>query len=108
MTFWVLVREGCLQHVSYETDGCGSSHACGSMATVLATGKTLDNAMLLRQRDVLFALGGLPEEIQHCALLAVNTLQAACRNHLERRRGIEKPPAERFVEEAVGETEANQ
>ncbi|GAJ01203.1 unnamed protein product, partial [marine sediment metagenome] len=35
-----------------------------------------------RQEDVLTALGGLPEESRHCALLAANTMKRAVKYYL--------------------------
>ena len=34
------------------------------------------------QQDVLDALGGLPKENEHCALLAVNAIKDAIKNYL--------------------------
>jgi Mrp family chromosome partitioning ATPase len=79
MEFWVAEREGKVERVAFVTDGCGSSRACGSMATSLAEGQRIEAAASLRQADILEALGDhFPEE--HCALLAANTLKAACAN----------------------------
>ena len=78
MDFWVGVHGQVITRVSFVTDGCGSSHAAGSMATCLALGRTLADASSLTQQDVLDALGGFPEGSRHCALLAANTLRAAC------------------------------
>ncbi|NMC20661.1 MAG: P-loop NTPase, partial [Thermogutta sp.] len=61
------------------------SRAAGSMATELATGKLLKEALQIKQKDVLEALGGLPKESEHCALLAADTLQAAIRDYQGRR-----------------------
>jgi hypothetical protein len=36
--------------------------------------------MEIAQADILQALGGIPAESEHCALLAVSTLRAACEN----------------------------
>jgi Mrp family chromosome partitioning ATPase len=86
MEFWLLVQEKRVVHVSFITDGCGSSHACGSMATCLAEGKSVEEAAAISQQDILAALGGLPPAAEHCALLAANTLKAACEDclrHLE-------------------------
>lgn len=82
MEFWLLVRGDKLERVSFTTDGCGPSRACGSMATCLARGKSVDEAAALGQQDILDALGGLPEEVKHCALLAAVTLKAACDGYL--------------------------
>ena len=82
MAFWLQVADNRITRVTFDTDGCGSSLACGSMATELATGKTPKAAARLSQKDILAALGGLPPEVQHCALLAANTLRAACEEYL--------------------------
>ena len=68
---------------AFTTDGCGPSLASGSMATELVLGRTLEEAMAIRQETILTALGGLPAEVEHCALLAADTLQAACRDCLQ-------------------------
>lgn len=78
MEFWVKLLDDKVANVSFVTDGCGTSHACGSMATVLAEGKSLQEICAFSPEHILEALGGLPEANQHCALLAANTLKAAC------------------------------
>lgn len=83
MEFWLITQNGKVKGVSFITDGCGSSLVCGSMATCLAEGKAIENVLDLRQKDILDALGGFPPEFEHCALLSVNTLQAACENYLK-------------------------
>ena len=83
MEFWLLVRGGRLESVGFATDGCGWSRACGSMATCLAEGMSVGEATAIGQQDILRALGGLPPEVEHCALLAANTLKAACENSLQ-------------------------
>jgi ATP-binding protein involved in chromosome partitioning len=84
MEFRVQVRNGRVYRCAFTTDGCGPSLASGSMATTLAMGRAVEEASAIQQKDVLTALGGLPADSQHCALLAANTLQAACRDFLER------------------------
>jgi len=83
MEFWIWVDRDRVRKVSFLTDGCASSLAGGSMTTCLAEGKTTAQAKALMQKDVLDALDGLPEDHEHCALLATNTLAAACDNYLE-------------------------
>ena len=82
MEFWLLVRDGSVEKVGFITDGCGWSHACGSMATSLAKGKSIADAAVIGQQDILSALGGLLQEVEHCALLAANTLKAACDDYV--------------------------
>jgi nitrogen fixation NifU-like protein len=78
---WLKVEDNKIAGISFTTDGCMTSMAAGSMLTELAKGKSLIDAQKLSQQDVLDALGGLPEESEHCALLAVDTLKEAIRNY---------------------------
>lgn len=84
MEFWVLERDGHVIKSSFVTDGCGHSMACGSMATLLARGKSMREASAVGQQDILDALGDLPEESEHCALLASDTLRAALKDSAEK------------------------
>jgi Mrp family chromosome partitioning ATPase len=57
------------------------------MAACLAEGKRIEDVAALRQQDILHALGGLPMELEHCALLAADTLKAACEDYLAHSKG---------------------
>jgi len=82
MEIYLKVRDGKVMNASFWTDGCGPSIASGSMVTELAKGKILIEARKITQGDVLDALGGLPEDSLHCALLAANTLKEAIKDYL--------------------------
>lgn len=89
MDFWIKEENDTVENISFTTDGCVSSRACGSMACNMAQGKTLAKAALLSQKNVLDALGKFPEASMHCALLATNTLKAAIED-LEAHRRLTK------------------
>jgi nitrogen fixation NifU-like protein len=82
MEIWLRVKNGKIQAATFWTDGCGTTVAAGSMVTELAKGKSVAQALPISQQDILGALGGLPEESQHCALLAANTLREAITDYL--------------------------
>ena len=84
MEFWIRVREGRLVAVGFTTTGCGTSRAAGSMTAELAMAQALEVAQELDDVDVLDALGGLPSESRHCAVLATSTLLAAIDDALAR------------------------
>lgn len=77
MQIWLRVSNDVIVEATFWTDGCGSSIVCASMVTILAKGKNLEQAARIDQQTVLDELGGLPEDDQHCALLAANTLLEA-------------------------------
>lgn len=95
MEFWIQAENEKIKKISFITDGCDPSLACGSMATCLAQGETVVKAKVISQEDILHALEGLPEDHRHCALLAANTLKAACEDYLVQREKTDKAAAEK-------------
>ncbi len=77
MMVWIQVEDDSIIDASFHTDGCSDSIAAGGMAVRLAKGKKLDEAMQIDDKAILDALGGLPSEGGHCAILASNTLRVA-------------------------------
>jgi nitrogen fixation NifU-like protein len=86
MQIWLKLKDDAISQISFLTDGCGTSIASGSMVTELAKGKRLSQARRISQKDVLDALGGLPKESEHCALLAADTLKAAIKDYLDMKK----------------------
>jgi len=86
MEICLKVRHGRVRNASFWTDGCGTTIASGSMVTELAKGKSILEAQKITQQDVLDALGGLPEDSLHCALLAANTLKEVIKDYLAFRK----------------------
>ena len=86
MEIWLKVKNGTIANATFMTDGCGTSIASGSMVTELAKGRSVSEARRIGQQDVLGALGGLPQESEHCALLAADTLKEAIKDYLTMER----------------------
>jgi nitrogen fixation NifU-like protein len=82
MEMWLKIDGNIVVKAGFTTDGCGTTIASGSMATEMAKGKSVAEAQKISQKGVLDALEGLPEESEHCALLASNTLKAAIRDYM--------------------------
>lgn len=78
---WVKVKEGIIEDIKFWTDGCGTTIASGSMITELARGKKLEEALSITPLILLKAMGGLPEDSEHCAILATNTLHEAIKDY---------------------------
>ena len=85
--------------VKFESYGCASNIATGSIITELAKGKTLDEAKNITWQEASEALGGLPKIKAHCSVLAVEGLRSAIQNYEERHGMVkEKKPT---TDEAV-------
>jgi len=73
-----------IQDVKFESYGCASNIATGSIITELAKGKTLEEAKQITWQQASEALGGLPPIKAHCSILAVDGLRAAIQNYEEK------------------------
>ncbi len=80
MEFYMKIHEGKIDEVTFMTDGCGATIACGSMLTSMVKGHSIDEAKNISPDDLITVLGGLPKESLHCAALAIGALRKAIRN----------------------------
>jgi nitrogen fixation NifU-like protein len=102
MQIWLRLETERIREATFQTDGCGTTIAAGSMVTDLAKGKTLAEALRIGQEEVLEALGGLPDESKHCALLAANTLNEAIRGCMAVKRDPWKKAYLRITDRVAG------
>ncbi len=72
--------------IKFQSFGCASNIATGSMLTEMVKGKTIDEALRITWKDVAEALGGLPPVKMHCSVLAVDGLKSAIKNYLGEKR----------------------
>jgi nitrogen fixation protein NifU and related proteins len=70
--------------IKFESYGCASNIATGSIITDMAKGKTLEEAKEISWQQASDALGGLPPIKTHCSVLAVDGLRAAIQNYEEK------------------------
>jgi NifU-like protein involved in Fe-S cluster formation len=73
-----------IDDIKFESYGCASNIATGSIITELAMGKTLDEAKAISWQQASEELGGLPPVKAHCSVLAVEGLRAAIRDYEEK------------------------
>ncbi|HKB68928.1 MAG TPA: iron-sulfur cluster assembly scaffold protein, partial [Pyrinomonadaceae bacterium] len=74
------VHDGVIEAVNFLAYGCPPTLVCGSVLTELLTGRTVEEAMLLKRDDLVAAVGGLPSRKHHAAALAIETLRSALEN----------------------------
>ena len=67
---------GVIQDTRFKTYGCGSAIASSSLVTEWVKGKTLDQAMELKNTEIASELSLPPVKI-HCSILAEDAIKAA-------------------------------
>jgi nitrogen fixation NifU-like protein len=83
MEMYLHVKDEIITECAFQTDGCGMTIVCGSVATELAINKSFTEALAaVSTAEILRVLGGLPEESVHCAQLAAETLRRALADYL--------------------------
>ena len=81
---WIKVEKTKITAITFKSNGCVPVIAAGSAITQMALKKTVDQALKIKQRNLIKALGGLPESKYHCAELAVKALKEAVKNYTDK------------------------
>jgi nitrogen fixation protein NifU and related proteins len=68
--------DGVISDARFKTYGCGSAIASSSLVTEWLKGKTLDEAMTIKNSDIAAELALPPVKI-HCSVLAEDAIKAA-------------------------------
>jgi nitrogen fixation NifU-like protein len=68
--------DGVIEDAKFKTYGCGSAIASSSLVTEWVKGKTLDQAMSIRNTQIAEELALPPVKI-HCSILAEDAIKAA-------------------------------
>ena len=77
MKMFLKVENNKIIDVKFKTFGCGAAIATSSISTEMIKGKTLEEALQLKNTDVVNSLGGLPPVKLHCSVLAEEAIHEA-------------------------------
>src|SRR5262245_9862443 len=83
-------KDGVIEDARFKTYGCGSAIASSSLVTEWVKGKTLDQAMSIRNTQIAEELALPPVKI-HCSILAEDAIKAAVADY--RKKHGEAEPA---------------
>ena len=84
-------EDGVIEDAKFKTFGCGSAIASSSLVTTLVKGRTVAEAMQLKNSDIARELSLPPVKI-HCSVLAEDAIKAAIADY-QKKKGI-APAAE--------------
>ena len=80
MKLQIKVEDNKIVDAKFKTFGCGSAIASSSLVTEWVKGKTLDEAELLKNTDIVEELSLPPVKI-HCSVLAEDAIKAAINDY---------------------------
>ena len=69
-------EQGVIEDAKFKTYGCGSAIASSSLITEMVKGKSLDEALAIKNSDIAEELELPPVKI-HCSILAEDAVKAA-------------------------------
>jgi nitrogen fixation protein NifU and related proteins len=75
-----------IEDAKFKTFGCGSAIASSSLATEWLKGKTVDEAMKIKNTDIVEELALPPIKI-HCSVLAEDAIRAAISDYQKKQEG---------------------
>jgi nitrogen fixation NifU-like protein len=79
---------GVIEDARFKTFGCGSAIASSSLATEWLKGKTVDEAMGIKNTAIVEELA-LPPVKVHCSVLAEDAIKAAIQNYQQKQDSAE-------------------
>jgi nitrogen fixation NifU-like protein len=83
---------GKIEDAKFKTFGCGSAIASSSLATEWLKGKSIDEAMEIRNTSIVEELA-LPPVKVHCSVLAEDAIKAAIKDYQNKRQPAEAETA---------------
>ena len=85
--------DGVIEDAKFKTFGCGSAIASSSLATEWVKGKTVDEALSIKNTDIVEELSLPPVKI-HCSVLAEDAIRAALTDYRSKQEpGDEAAPS---------------
>ena len=76
--------DGIIEDAKFKTFGCGSAIASSSLVTEMVKGRTLEDALQIRNSDIAQELNLPPVKI-HCSVLAEDAVKAAIADYKAKR-----------------------
>ncbi len=73
-----------IKDIKFQSFGCASNIATGSILTDIVKGKKIEEAAKITWKDAVEALGGLPTVKIHCSVLAADALHSAVEIYMEK------------------------
>lgn len=85
-------KAGVIEDAKFKTYGCGSAIASSSLVTEWVKGKTVDQALQIKNTQIAEELALPPVKI-HCSILAEDAIKAAVADYKNKHNAVVETPA---------------
>lgn len=84
MSITIKVVDNVIVDAKFQTYGCAAAIASSSTATEMIIGKTIEQALKIKNSQVIEQLEGLPPQKIHCSVLAEQAIKLAIDDYISK------------------------
>lgn len=86
MQVYLKIENDVIVDAKFKTFGCAAAIASSSVATEMIKGKTIEEALKIKNSDVVEELEGLPPQKIHCSVLAEEAIAEAVKDYRSKKQ----------------------
>ena len=85
--FFLKIIDGIIKDIKFQATSCIAGLTIASAVTILAGGRTLEDAKKITEEDIMKHLKCVPIQKSHCVVLALEALKNTIKNYEGRKDG---------------------
>ncbi len=85
MTVYLKIKDGKIKDASFQTLGCAAAIAISDLVCEMVIGRSLEEARLLTEKEMIEKLKDLPSVKVHCSSLAIKGVKEAIEDYEKRK-----------------------
>lgn len=103
MKMFIKVKNNIITDCKFQTYGCATAISSTSIFTEMVKGKTIEEALKITPKDIVRALGGIPERKFHCSVLADKSFREAVNDYHKKTKQFNKisSPSEKIIDKVL-------
>ena len=86
MKVFLKIKDNKIEKIRFKTYGCVAAIASSDAMCEMAKGKTIEQALKIKDKDIVKHLEKLPPIKLHCSVLGMDALQNAIKNYKKKKK----------------------
>lgn len=88
LKLYIKVKNNNIVDIKFETLGCAAAIGVSSVLTEMVKGKKIEEALKIKNDDIVRELGGVPATKVHCSILGEQALKKAIEDYNRKTQSI--------------------